>query len=156
VGGSRRQPVGGRGKFVAAAVTGSAAMLSEAVHSLVDTITSFCCYTHGPLRATADRDHPLGYARELYFWSFVWRCSSLPSVPAVGLPGYPASFDPQAIENRGSSTSSSRLAAVRGRFLVVGARAFRKTQRLWDGGMPSGSRRTPPAFIVVFEDSARS
>ncbi len=59
-------------KFAAAAITGSSALLTEGVHSLVDS-TNQLLLMYGQKRAAkpADARHPAGYGRELYFWSFV-------------------------------------------------------------------------------------
>jgi cation diffusion facilitator family transporter len=59
-------------KFVSAWISGSSAMLSEGVHSLVDTINELLLL-YGLHRAGKhpDHNHPLGYGRELYFWSFI-------------------------------------------------------------------------------------
>ncbi len=59
-------------KFAAAAWTGSSAMLSEAIHSLVDTCNQVLLL-YGIKRAARQPDatHPFGHSRELYFWSFI-------------------------------------------------------------------------------------
>ncbi len=59
-------------KFFGAFYTGSAAMMSEGIHSLVDT-TNQALLLYGMKRAArpADVRHPFGYASEIYFWSFM-------------------------------------------------------------------------------------
>jgi cation diffusion facilitator family transporter len=59
-------------KFIAAGLSGSTAMLTEAIHSLVDTGDQLLLLV-GQRRGKRppDESHPLGYGMETYFWSFI-------------------------------------------------------------------------------------
>ncbi len=60
------------GKFVAGALTGSAAMFAEAGHSVADTVNQvFLLLGINLSRTKADDDHPHGYGKEAFFWSFL-------------------------------------------------------------------------------------
>lgn len=59
-------------KFIAAAVTGSSAMMAEGVHSVADSGNQALLLFGGARAARgSDKDHPLGYGREAYFWALI-------------------------------------------------------------------------------------
>ncbi|MBV8971573.1 MAG: cation diffusion facilitator family transporter [Sphingomonadaceae bacterium] len=144
-------------KFFAAAVSGSAAMLSEGVHSLVDT-TNEVLLLYGQHRAKRppDATHPLGYGRELYFWSFV--VALLIFALGAGVSAYEGwqhLAHPKPIESPKTVFIVLGVSAVfEGISWIVGVREFRAQaggRGFWDAFRQS---KDPPTFMVVFEDSA--
>lgn len=59
-------------KFVATSITGSSAMISEGIHSVVDTGNQvLLLYGIRQSKKLPDARFPFGHGREIYFWSFV-------------------------------------------------------------------------------------
>jgi cation diffusion facilitator family transporter len=144
-------------KFTAAAISGSAAMLSEAVHSLVDSVNELLLL-YGIARSArpADQVHPLGYGRELYFWSFVVALLIFALGAGVSMyEGVDRLLHPMPIERPVLIFVVLAVSlAFESTSWLVGIRAFRATQRTLSWWEAFRRSKDPPTFIVVFEDSA--
>ncbi len=144
-------------KFVAAAISGSSAMLSEGVHSLVDTINELLLL-YGLHRADKkpDTEHPFGYGRELYFWSFI--VALLVFAAGAGVSAYEGILH---IRNPEPATNHMVSYVVLGVSILfesaswwVALREFRATKG--NMGYFEAFRRSkdPSTFTVLLEDSA--
>ena len=144
-------------KFAAAAWTGSSAMFSEGIHSLVDTGNELLLL-YGMHRSAKrpDKDHPLGYGREVYFWSFAVALLVFALGAGVSLhEGITQVMNPQPIQNGGANYAVLALSAlIDGGSWWITLHAFKEKRRYSEiYGAIRGSK-DPPAFIVLFEDSA--
>ena len=144
-------------KFAAAFFTGSSAMLSEGVHSVVDTGNQLLML-HG-LRKSAqppDEAHPLGYGREVYFWSFI--VALLVFAVGAGVSFYEGIVHishPVAAENIGVNYIVIGLSMIfEGVAWFFALRHFRREKGRH--GYIAAVRRSkdPTVFTVLFEDSA--
>lgn len=144
-------------KFAAAAWTGSSAMLSEAVHSLVDTGTSLLLL-YGVHRAKhpPDHDHPLGYGREIYFWSFVVAVMVFALGAGVSLyEGVIHMSRPEPIQNAAVNYAVLGLSALfDGTTWWIALRTFKGRMRYSALFKAIKESKDPPNFMVLFEDSA--
>lgn len=144
-------------KFVAAAFTGSSAMISEGIHSLVDTGNGglMLLGIHQSRRAP-DFEHPFGHGRELYFWSLIVAIA----IFAVGsgssiYEGVTHLISPQPIDQPFWNYLVLGFAFVfEGTTWIFGWKAFRITKG--QRGVFTAIRRSkdPSSFLVFFEDSA--
>lgn len=144
-------------KFVAAAYSGSSAMVSEGVHSLVDTGNEILLL-YGVSRAArpADRTHPLGHGRELYFWTFIVALLVFALGAGVSIyEGISHMLAPEPIEDPTITYVVLGLSFLfEGFSWVVALKEFRVTKgRL--GYIEAVKRsKDPTTFTVLFEDSA--
>jgi len=144
-------------KFVAAAITGSSSMLTEGVHSVVDTGNQgLLLYGQKRAKRPPDADHPFGYGRELYFWSFVVAILIFGLGAGVSVyEGWLHVTDPTELENPLVNYIVLGVAfLLEGGSWTIAVREFRESKGdhgWWEAIKES---KDPAGFIVLFEDSA--
>ncbi len=144
-------------KFAAAVLTGSSAMLSEAVHSSVDCGNGLLMLL-GMRRAArpASQTHPFGHGLQLYFWTFVVAVLVFGVGAGVSiLEGIDKVRAPRPIEAAWANYAVTGLAVLfEGSTWWVAVQAFRKEKR--GRGWLDAVRfsKDPTVFTVLFEDSA--
>ncbi len=144
-------------KAVAAAFTGSAAMLAETLHSIADMGNEALLWLGAVLaRRPPDERHPLGHGRDTYFWAFVvslmlfsvgggfaiWEAAKTFLHPAPH-ESYAWAYGVLAAALVFESTS-----------LAVGLRSFVVEKRARPLGEYLRDLRDPTVLVVVLEDSA--
>lgn len=144
-------------KFIAAAITGSSAMVAEGVHSLVDSADGgLLLIGHWQSRKPPDETHPFGYSHELYFWSLL--VAVLFFVLGGGISVYHGVLDlihPEPLRDPTWNYLVLGGASVfDGTSFFIAYRAFRRTaegQGFWKHLRGS---KDPSQFAVVLEDGA--
>jgi cation diffusion facilitator family transporter len=144
-------------KFLAAAFSGSAAMLSEAIHSLIDTGNgALMLYGMHRSRRPPDDGHPFGYGHEFYFWTLVVGIL----VFALGggmsiLAGISRIAAPRPAENLAWNYAVLACAAVfEGVSWYYGFKAFRAERRGRGIFETIRGSKNPASFATLLEDSA--
>ena len=144
-------------KFVAAMFTGSSAMLTEGFHSVVDSLNQLLLL-YGQKRSTRlpDERHPLGYGRELYFWSFVVAILIFAAGAGVSIyEGVTHILLPEPMRSPAINYIVLGVAfLLEGGSWTIAMREFARVKG--DQGWWQAIRlsKDPPTFIVLFEDSA--
>ena len=144
-------------KFAASFFTGSSAMLSEAIHSTVDTGNQGLLLLghHRAARPPTPR-HPFGHGMELYFWAFVVALLMFSMGGAFSIyEGWHKITNPEPLRIPWVNFVVLGLSALfEGYSFSVAFREFRRTQS--EGNFLSGVHRSkdPSVFAVLLEDSA--
>jgi cation diffusion facilitator family transporter len=144
-------------KGIAAFITGSSSMLSEAVHSLVDTGNEvLLLYGQNRAARPPDAEHPFGYGRELYFWSFVVALLIFALGAGISIyEGVVHILHPEPIRNPLVNYIVLALAFVfEGISWIVSFRQFRAAGGEREIYETFRRSKDPPSFMVLFEDSA--
>jgi cation diffusion facilitator family transporter len=144
-------------KFVAAAITGSSAMLTEGVHSVVDC-TNQLLLMWGRHAAKRDPDefHPFGYGRELYFWSFI--VAVLVFALGAGVSVYEGIIhiaNPEPAVSPIIAYAVLLVAfALEGWSTLEAYREFKHSKGKLGWFQAIRNSKDPPAFIVLLENGA--
>ncbi len=144
-------------KFVAAFITGSSAMFSEGIHSVVDTGNQVLLL-HGLKRAKkpADERFPFGHGKEIYFWSFVVAILLFAIGAGVSMyEGVHRILHPAPIQNPAVNYIVLGLAMIfEGAAWYFAYTEFSRAKGKW-GVIEAVQRgKDPSMFVVLFEDSA--
>ncbi|WP_139924901.1 cation diffusion facilitator family transporter [Hymenobacter sp. DG01] len=144
-------------KFVAAAFTGSSAMVAEGIHSLVDTANEWLLLLglHRSQRPASEK-RPFGYGKELYFWSFIVAICIF--AIGGGISMYEGIEHLRHPVPPGEPTWNYVVLGVAflfdGASFLVARRTFnaqRGRRRFWAAFRGS---KDPSVFVVLFEDAA--
>ena len=144
-------------KFAAATLTGSSAMLSEAIHSVVDTANQGLLLVGlNKAKRPADEDHPFGYGKELYFWAFVVAVLLFSMGAGVSLyEGVQKILHPHPISNPTINYVVLLLAAVfEGVAWWVAYKEFQKSRGQENLLEALQHSKNPAIFTVLLEDTA--
>ncbi len=144
-------------KFGASAYTGSSAMLSEAIHSVVDSGNQvLLLYGLKRSHRKADETHPFGYGRELYFWSFVVAIIIFGIGAGVSIyEGIHKVLDPHPVKSPMVNFIVLGAAMVfEAAALYVAIKEFDKTRGKLGYIAAVKQSKDPATFTVLFEDSA--
>ncbi len=144
-------------KFIAAAITGSSAMLSEAIHSLVDTGNQVLLL-YGLKRAQRppDKNFPFGYGKEIYFWSFIVAILIFALGAGVSIyEGIIHLLHPKPITTPYINYIVIGFAMMFEGFAWYFAfKEFTKSKGKWSYIMAVQKGKDPSILVVLFEDSA--
>lgn len=144
-------------KFVAATITGSSAMLSEGIHSVVDTGNQILLLL-GMQRAKRppSPQFPFGHGKEVYFWSFVVALLIFAIGAGVSLyEGVIHILHPEPIESPLVNYIVLGLGILfEGASWAFALNQFRKTKGKWSYVEAVHRGKDPSMFVVIFEDSA--
>lgn len=143
-------------KLIAASITGSSAMVSEAIHSLVDTGNEVLLLLGLHLsKRKADVEHPYGHGRELYFWSLIVALAIFAVGGGVSLyEGINHIRYPEPIRDPLWNYVVLGFAFVfEGISWLFGWRAFRASKGSQGLVQAIHTSKDPSTFIVTFEDT---
>ncbi len=144
-------------KFIASFVTGSSAMLSEGIHSIVDTGNQgLLLYGMKQANKPASEEFPFGHGKEIYFWSFVVAIMVFALGAGVSLyGGIKHIIHPVEIENPLVNYIVLGLAILfEGASFIFALKEFKqvKGQLTYMEALKQG--KDPSIFVVLFEDGA--